>query len=276
MDTFRSIELSDQEYEWDGIRFLTVKSGHLNGRGDICLFVPPPEQREQALPIYILLHGVYGSSWVWPLKGGVHRTASALMQSGQIQPAILAMPSDGLWGDGSAYRPHGSRDYAQWIVSDVPRAIATHIPEAGEQSPLCIGGLSMGGYGALMLGAKFPELFQAVSAHSAITRLEEMALFVEEDLAAYHHANWEEDVIDAVKNGRQALPPLRFDCGKDDALITGNRKLHRQLSDLGIPHDYEEFEGGHEWPYWKKQVERSLRFFNAHVGPARTGKDIIK
>ena len=41
------------------------------------------------------------------------------------------------------------------------------------------------------------------------------------------------------------LPPLRFDYGKSDGLIEGNRLLHQQLLDLNIPHTYGEFEGGH-------------------------------
>ncbi|WP_420400497.1 alpha/beta hydrolase [Flagellimonas sp.] len=261
--SFRTIELSNQEFE-SGLRFLTVKSENLNGRGDICLYVPNVE-KETNLPIYILLHGVYGSAWVWALKGGAHHTAKRLITEQKIKPAIVAMPSDGLWGDGSGYLPHKSEDFSKWIVEDVPLAIRENIHEAGVNSSLCIGGLSMGGYGAMCLGAGHPNVFNAISAHSAITTFEEMALFVEESLDSYSLKSSDNDVIDILSEHKENLPKLRFDCGMDDELIQGNRLLHRQLMDLKIPHIYEEYIGRHEWSYWQEHVEKTFLFFNNSI-----------
>ena len=244
MSSFRTSELSDKTFENDGLRFLTVKTPNLKGRGDICLFVPDDTDTLVDLPIYILLHGVYGSSWVWAMKGGAHHTAKRMMDSGEIRPAILAMPSDGLWGDGSGYLRHKKRDFEQWIVSDVPKAVYENIPSASEKSPLGIAGLSMGGYGALRLGTEFSEVFKAISAHSAITKFTEMEGFVEEPMDAYDLMNEDNDVIDSIRKNAQSIPALRFDCGKEDELIEGNRLLHAQLLELGVPHEYEEFDGG--------------------------------
>ncbi|MEM8888757.1 MAG: esterase family protein, partial [Bacteroidota bacterium] len=82
MSSFRTIELSDAPFEWEGLRFMTVKSPSLKGRGDICLYVPHLTKEAQNLPIYILLHGVYGSAWIWALKGGALQTAQKLMDAG--------------------------------------------------------------------------------------------------------------------------------------------------------------------------------------------------
>ena len=265
ISSFRTIELSDPSFEKDGLRFMTIKTPHLKGRGDICLYVPEVESGITNLPIYILLHGVYGSAWVWAMKGGAHRTAKQLIENQTIQPAILAMPSDGLWGDGSAYFSHHGSHFDEWIVSDVPQAIIENIPEAGESSPLCIGGLSMGGYGALSLGSRFPDRFQAISGHSSITQLNQMDIFVEEALEEYlTYSEWP-DVIDSIKANQDIVPPLRFDCGKSDILIEHNRALHLQLKEINFSHIYEEFEGGHEWPYWQTHIARSLVFFDEKV-----------
>lgn len=262
MSSFRTIELSNPNYESDGLRFLTVKTNHLQGRGDICLYVPTLEEHLSNLPIYILLHGVYGSAWVWALKGGAHRVAQKLMEQRVIRPAIIAMPSDGGWGDGSAYFSHHGKQFDQWIAEDVPLAIRENIPEAGIDAPLCIGGLSMGGYGALMLGAQYPNQFRAISAHSSITQLREMALFAEEPFETYSRSATLPDVIDAIRRNQEKLPAIRFDCGKSDPLISGNRQLHQDLLDLDIDHLYEEFPGAHEWSYWNKHVADSYRFFD--------------
>ncbi len=217
------------------------------------------------LPIYILLHGVYGSAWAWALKGGAHLTAQKLMASGIIKPAIVAMPSDGLWGDGSGYLAHHEKAFDHWVVSDVPLAIKENISQATDSSKSCIGGLSMGGYGALMLGARYPEKFSAISSHSAITCLDQMRLFVEEPIEEYQNKGEWVDVLRAMENNRHKLPALRFDCGVDDELIGPNRKLHQELSDLNITHLYEEFPGGHDWSYWKEHVARTFQFFDAMI-----------
>lgn len=265
MSSFRTIELSDIEYENDGLRFLTVKTPNLKGRGDICLFVPEGAEDVRDLPIYILLHGVYGSAWVWAMKGGAHRTAKRLMESGEVRPAIIAMPSDGLWGDGSGYLKQKEKDFAQWIVSDVPKAIYENIPNASQKSVLCIAGLSMGGYGALKLGAEFSNKFNAISAHSAITKFSEMGDFVEEPLDSFEVNDSKIDVIDAMRVNSSQIPALRFDCGRTDNLIEGNRLLHTQLLELGVPHEYEEFDGAHEWAYWQKHLVKTLRFFDQNA-----------
>jgi hypothetical protein len=77
---------------------MTVKTPNLRGRGDICLFVPPRIKSNQVVPIVILLHGVYGSAWVWTHKAGIHLQALHMMQRKEIPPMIIVMPSDGLWG----------------------------------------------------------------------------------------------------------------------------------------------------------------------------------
>lgn len=57
------------------------------------------------------------------------------------------------------------------------------------------------------------------------------------------------------------LPPLRFDCGSDDALSEPNRALRHELERFGIAPAYREFPGGHAWDYWQGHLADSLRFF---------------
>lgn len=262
--SFKTIELSDKEFESQGIRFLTVKTPNLKGRGDICLYIPQVEDNVDDLPIYILLHGVYGSAWIWALKGGAHRTAANLIDSYSIKPAIIAMPSDGLWGDGSAYFSHHQKKFDKWIIDDVVTAIKENIPAAKNSKSTCIGGLSMGGYGALSLGSRYPERFKAFSGLSSITKLDQMPIFVEEPLEEYQKECTSENVIDSIIKNKEKLPPFRFDCGRTDVLIEYNRELHQQLVDHNITHIYEEFKGGHEWSYWIKHLGRTLVFFDKY------------
>jgi len=265
MKRFRTVEVSDPQFESSGLRFITVKTPNLKGRGDICVYVPEVEDSSD-LPIVLLLHGVYGSAWCWSQKAGAHLTAERLIKDGTIKPMILVMPSDGLWGDGSGYLAHNEYNFENWIVDDVIDAVRENIEEAKLSSVTFISGLSMGGYGALRIGAKYGGVFKAISAHSAITSLPQMSLFVEEPIEMYvQDESSEEDVFQTIEVYKKDLPHLRFDCGKKDLLIKHNRTLHEQLLESNISHEYFEFRGGHEWPYWQKHLEDSLKYFNQYI-----------
>ncbi|MBJ7880115.1 alpha/beta hydrolase [Gelidibacter salicanalis] len=262
MSKFRTTEISEPEFENNHVRFITVKTHNLKGRGDICVFVPPGEDLKD-LPIVTLLHGVYGSAWVWTQKAGVHLTALRMINKGIIKPMVIAMPSDGLWGDGSAYIPHNNLDFEKWIVEDVIDAVIENITCTSSKSDLFISGLSMGGYGALRLGAKYPEKYKAISGHSSITNKDQMHLFIEEN-ENHHYLNSRKDdsVFDMMKKNKKNLPPIRFDCGRDDLLIEHNRELHRKLDKIAVNHIYQEFNGTHEWSYWQKHIQDTLLFFD--------------
>lgn len=73
------------------------------------------------------------------------------------------MLSDGLFGDGSEYVPHKMEHYEKWIVQDVVTSVKEKNEQIKDHSPIFIAGLSMGGYGALILGAKYPDLFSGLS-----------------------------------------------------------------------------------------------------------------
>ncbi len=157
-------------------------------------------------------------------------------------------------------------DFEKWIVEDVPKVVIDNIASVSEKSDLYISGLSMGGFGALRLGIKYSDRFKAVSAHSSITKMEQMSLFVEESLKEYEQINkQEESVLELALDRKEHLPQLRFDCGTEDLLINHNRLLHEQLNKAQIAHEYEEFVGGHEWDYWQKHIKDSLRFFNKFI-----------
>ncbi len=259
--TFRTFELSESRFDGGDLRCITVKSPALGQRADITFYVPPAARGRTDVPLVILLHGVYGSHWAWALKGGAHRTLQRLQREEGLPPFALAMPSDGLWGDGSGYLAHRTQDFERWIAFEVPAAVAQGAPEVTAKSSLFIAGLSMGGFGALRLAGKYPERFRAASGHSSITEFSQMWTFVEESLGTFTALNEDRSVFDTLLRNRARLPALRFDCGTEDDLLPANRALHASLVEAGIEHGYEEFPGGHEWPYWETHLADTLRFF---------------
>ncbi len=269
----RRVFTSEAKFDFPGLRFITVTSPHLHGRGDIIVFTPPGIENLADLPLTILLHGVGSSHWAWVLNAGVDRTAREMMLSGEIAPMVLAMPSDGLWGEGSGYLPHDHADYERWIIDDVVEVVREVVPQTGATAPLFLTGFSMGGYGALRLGARYPDRVRAVSGHASITEFDQIPPFFQTAVNEFRlRPGTALSVLALMLRNRAKLPAIRFDVPLQDDLLTPNRELHRQLDEHGIKHIYEECEGIHEWDYCERQVRETLRFFDRNRGSGKGGK----
>lgn len=242
------------------LQFLSFRSDALGGRGDVLLFLPPGAHTAKHLPLLILLHGVYGCQWNWWLNGDIATTATQMLRDGTMAPMMIAMPSDGLWGDGSGYVPHAHADYERWIADDLPGCLRELFPQL-DRKKFFLAGLSMGGFGALRLGMKYADRVAGISAHSSVTRVEQLSQFIPYPPSAFLHAGEADtDLLHWARLNHDHLPPIRFDCGTEDTLLDANRELHRALTEFRVAHSYEEFPGGHDWPYWTKNVRQTLAF----------------
>jgi S-formylglutathione hydrolase FrmB len=255
------LAISDPKWEVEYLRHVTVKSENLKGRGDVTLFVPPHVKGRLDVPLILLLHGVYGSHWNWTRKGGAHRTALRMIEAGTLPPVVIAMPSDGLQGDGTGYLTQQDRDFERWIVDDVPQLAQEVVPAVTAESSRLIAGLSMGGFGAMRIGAKYGPQFIGISAHSAVTDTTQFEGIIEEPIEDLSIHPQDHHLADVLIANRDRLPPLRFDCGVDDPLIDPNRALHNRLTETFIAHRFEEHSGTHEWAYWEEHLEDTLEFF---------------
>jgi putative tributyrin esterase len=221
-------------------------------------------------PLVVLLHGVYGSFWNWTLLGRAHLTLDRLVSDGRVRPMVLATPSDGLAGEGTAYLPHPDADYEAWVMSDVIDCVGELVDAVTDASPIFLGGNSMGGFGAARLGLRHPSRTAGIAIHSAITKLDQLAAFTVGDIGDDARvAPGERDLLAAFDACTTTIPPLSIDCGRSDPLLAANRDLHAALEERCITHHYEEFDGDHNWDAWAERIEHSLLFFNNLLEEAR-------
>ena len=122
-------------------------------------------------------HGVYGCQWNWWLNGAIDRTMLEMLRDGTAVPMMIAMPSDGLWGDGSGYVPHEHANYERWIVDDIPDCLHELFPKL-QTDKFLLAGLSMGGFGAMRLGMKYAPRVLGISAHSSVTDVTQLSRFI--------------------------------------------------------------------------------------------------
>jgi putative tributyrin esterase len=137
----------------------------------------------------------------------------------------------------------------------------------------------MGGYGALRVGLGWPDRFCSIHSHSgALGR--STADFSEEAEAAGLHKDRPaffvkelrrvfgrmplgtgHDVLVLAQKAHAAkkLPHLLLDCGREDYLLEDNREFHRELKAAGVPHEYHEHTGAHDWDYWERHIGDALK-----------------
>jgi enterochelin esterase-like enzyme len=115
-------------------------------------------QSKLRYPVMYLLHGNDGQRNDWPVKGNLLRTVDQLIQNGEIPPAIIVMPDAGTTWYVDLKEPMETA-FFQDLVPHVEKKYRTLTSRDGR----VIGGLSMGGYGALRYVLKYPEKFQAAA-----------------------------------------------------------------------------------------------------------------
>jgi S-formylglutathione hydrolase FrmB len=161
--------------------------------------------------------------------------------------------------------------YETALAVELPRILQNYLPTTDRW---CVTGLSMGGYGAVRFGLRYPERFA-----SALSLSGALAFGHSTELPNRPEAREFERLVGASPMGSDfdllALaerlephrrPALRFDCGTEDFLLESNRLFLNHLVQLGFPHEYEEFPGEHAWGYWDLHVREAIAFHRRHLG----------
>lgn len=220
----------------------------------IALTPDPADAGPGPYPVLVQLHGYWDDYHSWLYQSNLARYVERL-------PLIVVLPNgeNGYWVN---WDPR--RRYEDFITQDLwEHVTATFQVRPGRWA---IGGLSMGGYGALRIGLKHPDKYSSIFAHSSVIpgppdfkeslspddwRNQFHQLNTDGDLDCYH---W------AERLDRATMPRLSFDCGTEDFLLAHNRNFHDFLANqLHLPHSYAEHPGAHTWEYWDEHVQTALR-----------------
>ncbi|MFW6066652.1 MAG: alpha/beta hydrolase, partial [Planctomycetota bacterium] len=195
-------------------------------------------------PVLYLLHGLSDDYTTWLRRTGIERYVEDL-------PLAVVMPD----GHRSWYcndpRPEGLA-YEDHIVRDVVGFVERTFPVTPARDARAIAGLSMGGFGAMMLAMRHPEMFSVACSHSGAVGFVSESVEPPEDrpdkLALAEVLPVEQydcfQLAERLAKSSDSLA-LRLDCGTEDFLIEHNRLFHAHLQRLGVEHEYEEHPGDH-------------------------------
>jgi S-formylglutathione hydrolase FrmB len=247
-----------------------------------CVLLPPSYdlQKTRRYPVLYFLHGL-GENEQALLNSGGWNLIQDLWEQKQLGEFLVVAPDAGRTfyinsRDGRVrYQDFFIREFLSYIES-------RYRTRAGRRAR-GITGVSMGGYGALRLAFRFPELFGSVSAHSAalMETLPRAKLGGPEAAALsrtmggafgapFDSAFWDrQSPFALVKNGaRPTGLQIYFDCGTEDefGFYAGARAFHDLLVSRGIAHEFHLYHGGHNWSYFAQHFSASLEFHSRAFG----------
>lgn len=222
------------------------------------IYLPPTYDSDPTrhYPVAYMLHGAGGhySEWV---AYGLPESAEDLIWNGEIQPMIIVMPQ----GDQSYFVNHVGTDGARWgdyIAFDLVAHIDATYRTIPQPRSRAIGGLSMGGFGALQLAFTHPEIFGVVGAHSpALHTIAQIS-----DLIDTADGDAEFDPLELAKTLDPAYAPkVWVDAGSEDEWAERDLLLGQILDGRNIPHQVQLSPGRHTAEYWTGRAKDYVRFY---------------
>lgn len=221
-------------------------------------------------PVMYLLHGNGGERNDWPVKGSLQRTADALIANGDIPPAIIVMPDAGTtW-----YVDLKEKMETAFFSDFMPHVEKTY-RTLNTRDGRVVGGLSMGGYGALRYALKYPEKFQAAALLSpAIYNPEppadSSARFVKVFATTggdgtYNAEVWKTYNYPALWDAflqKKTTVPMYINSGDDDEFMIESEatQLYALLRKNKQPAELRIVNGKHEWPVWESTIGDALKY----------------
>ena len=158
-----------------------------------------------------------------------------------------------------------------FLTAEFLPAIRAKYPLPHGTECTAVAGISMGGFGALLLGSRHPELFGRIASVSGAFIIDDLLIGNPEVIgsspnAITHFQNLFGDIpsLDGDINrnpeaaalyalSERTLPPLFLACGKDDSLLySRNCSLRIRLENAGADVTWFEADGAHSWICYEK------------------------
>lgn len=211
------------------------------------IYLPPEyESGSKRYPVVYWLHGRGGteSSGGYPL----HFLTDG-MAAGKLPPMIVVYVSG---GSQTNYCDSYDRKYMgeTTVIKELIPYIDAHYRTIASREGRSIQGMSMGGFGTMRLGVKYPDLFTSIVAFAGGYRFpdqmdtagvsfKEMFNNDAEIFRANHPETWARKNLEKIR-GKVIV---QMYVGDKDPGLEGNRRMHGVLEELKIPCGYQEFEG---------------------------------
>ena len=259
-----------------------VRSKALGMATSLTVFTPEAMTRQESrVPgLLVLLHGLTGNHAVWPMRTDLQSLADR-------HNLVIALPDGArsFWLDQAV-----GLEWGRWVGSELPELLRSTLQISTARSETFIGGLSMGGYGAVRAAFDYPNAFGGVISLSGTLDVAERA-FRSRHLDLYEIGFGDlkrprpiDDLVlrmSAAPAPSPAAPspptpsaptpsapnssvPLPLDvqffaaCGTEDRLLKQNRRFRDSAEEIGLDLTYREGPGGHDYVFWNEWLPIGL------------------
>ncbi len=234
--------------------------------------------KNEKFPVIYLLHGLTGHYNNWTDNKKIVEYAK------NYNYIIVTPEGDNGWYSDSATAPNDR--YESYIIQELIPEIESKFRASTNRESRAIAGLSMGGYGSLKFGLKYPDKFVLVGSFSGALRAAEWTgkelgggwkALTDSIVGTYGEADSEtrkQNDIFKILNAKTAdeaknLPFFYLDCGTEDILVLQARDFNLKLAEKKIPHEYRELPGIHDWKFWNAEVLEFLQVSERFVTSAK-------
>jgi S-formylglutathione hydrolase FrmB len=254
---------------------LSLKSKILAKQVPYCTLLPPSydADKNRRYPILYFLHGLGDNEQSFVRSGGMNLTED-LWERHELSEFLIVTPA----AEASFYiNSHdGHSRYEDFLLREFIPFIEHRYRIAGDRSERGIGGISMGGFGALRLAFLHPELFGSVTGQGAAL-IENPPQFVPNDsqrssrvdlLGAVFgsppdRAFWDRNnPLKIARTANLGTLKIYFDCGSEDdfGFDGGAAALDKILNARHIAHEFHIYPGRHDWTYFAAHLPAVLEF----------------
>jgi putative tributyrin esterase len=247
---------------------VSFHSAALNREMPYRVVLPAKIAPGEKLPVLYLLHGAGGGFHDWSNETDVARFAA--------QHLILIMPE----GDDSYYVNAAGQPqdrYEDYIVHDLIADVEGRFPVAPDRAHRTIAGVSMGGFGAVLLALKHPDLFlfagglssalDAPSRPFSMKRIGQWRHYrsIFGPSGSEHHLANDPFVVARSADPAQASS-FFLTCGEQEGLLPANKKFAALLEQRHFRYEFHSVAGGHDWNQWNSHVPDLIKSLIQHLG----------
>ncbi|MCC5842661.1 MAG: esterase family protein [Verrucomicrobia bacterium] len=218
-------------------------------------------QDQGTWPCLWLLHGLSDDHTGWTRRTAIERYAEA---------AGIAVVMPDVHRSFYTNMVHGGA-YGDFLHEELPRLIRSFFPLSAAKRDNAVAGLSMGGYGAFKWALSCPESFQAAASLSGVMdisarfqqlRTQEPDSLRRETLTLVFGdrdpGGGPDDLFPLAQSLGGKAPPLLQICGTEDFLYPENLRFRDHARNCGVPLEYREGPGDHEWGFWDREIQTVL------------------
>lgn len=230
-------------------------------------------------PILYLLHGMMGVNTSWFTDQRVKDVMDQLVASGEAREMIIVSPNAGgniYAGVWNGYFNMPGWAYEDFFYKEFLPYIEKTYRVARDKQHRAIAGLSMGGGGATSYAQRYPDMYCAAYAMSALMNIpagsenpspnpdDKMSLLTK-SVMEHSCVKYVEEADDARKKQLHSVQWF-VDCGDDDFLLDRNIEFFQAMRKAQIPCQFRVRDGGHISEYWHSALYICLPFVSRCFG----------